>query len=63
MNALQSKRQTFLKEAGSHFENAYLHAEAGDVDNSAVYILKALDQERRAKSVGPQVLHLIKSSN
>ena len=58
---LQVKKQAFLKEAGYFFENASVHADEGDLQTSACLILKALDQERRASVVGPQVLHLIKT--
>ena len=61
MNAIQVKRQQFLNEAVSCFENASFHADEGDIQTSAGLILKALDQERRANGVGPQVLHLIKT--
>ncbi len=63
MNAFQLRRQAFLREAGGFFENASEHADQGDLQTSASLILKALDQERRAKGVGPQVLQLIKTSN
>ena len=61
MNAIQVKRQKFLNEAVSFFKNASVHADEGDIQRSAGLILKALDQERRAVRVGPQVLHLIKT--
>ncbi len=61
MNAIQVKRQKFLNEAVSCFKNASVHADEGDIQTSAGLILKALDQERRASGVGPQVLHLIKT--
>ena len=61
MNAIQVKRQKFLNEAINFFENASVHADEGDIQRSAGLILKALDQERRAVGVGPQVLHLIKT--
>ena len=35
-------------------------AEEGQIDQSAGLILRALDQERRAGDVGPQVMQLIK---
>ena len=63
MNTLQVERQVYLKEAGQFFETAYLHAQEGDFQTSASLILKALDQERRARGVGPQVLHLIKTGS
>ena len=43
------------------FKNASMHAYEGNLQTSAGLILKALDQERRAGGVGPQVLHLIKT--
>ena len=61
MNAVQVKKQAFLKEAGYFFKNASVHAHEGDLQSSAGLILKALDKERRARGVGPQVLHLIKN--
>ena len=62
MNVVQVKKKAFLKEAGYFFQNASVHADEGDLQTSAGLILKALDQERRAAVVGPQVLHLIKTS-
>ncbi len=61
MNAVQIKKQAFLKEAGCFFQNASEHAKEGDLQTCAGWILKALDKERRAGGVGPQVLHLIKT--
>ena len=63
MKAIQVQKQEYLKEAGSFFEDASVHADEGDLQTSACLILKALDQERRAGGVGPQVLHLIKTKN
>ena len=60
MNKLNNKRNAYLKAAVNFFEIASKHAEAGDIHSAAVLIIKALDQERRASSVGPQVLQLIK---
>ena len=60
MNASQIKRQSYMKAALDFFDSASSHAQAGDIQTSANLILKALDQERRAISVGPQVLQLIK---
>ena len=53
-------RQQLLDQAGSLFEQASRQAEQGDVAASARLILEALDCERRAGGVGPQVLQLIK---
>ena len=61
MNAIQVEKQAFLKEAGYFFKNASVHADEGDLQSCAGLILKALDKERRASGVGPQVLHIIKT--
>ena len=61
MNAVQVKKQAFLKEAGYFFKNASVHAHEGNLQICAGLILKALDKERRASIVGPEVLHLIKN--
>ena len=42
------------------FMEARTQADEGNIAGSAQTILKALDQERRAGSVGPQVMQLIK---
>ncbi len=60
MNSVQIKKQAFLKQASYFFRNASEHADEGDLQTCAGLILKALDKERRAGGVGPQVLHLIK---
>ena len=61
MNAIQVEKQAFLKEAGYFFKNASIRADEGNLQSCAGLILKALDKERRASGVGPQVLHLIKT--
>jgi len=61
MNSVQVKKKAFLKEAGYFFKNASEYADEGDLQSSADLILKALDKERRARGLGPQVLHLIKN--
>ena len=61
MNALLVKKQAFLKEAVYFFKNASEYADEGDLQSCAGLILKALEKERRACGVGPQVLHLIKT--
>ena len=61
MNEIQVKKQTFLKQAGYFFQNASEHADKGNLQSCAGLILKALDKERMASGVGPQVLHLIKN--
>ena len=60
MNAPPSKRETYLKSAVNYFDSACAQAESGDIQAAGTLILKALDQERRAGAVGPQVLQLIK---
>ena len=49
-----------MNAAITFFDSACLQAEAGDLQAAGALILKALDQERRASGVGPQVLQLIK---
>ena len=61
MNAIQVKKQAFLKEACYFFKNASEYADDGDLQSCAVLILKALEKERMARGVGPQVLHVIKT--
>ena len=61
MDAIQVKKEAFLKEAGYFFKNASVQADEGDVQSCAGFILKGLDKERRAVDVLPQVLHLIKT--
>lgn len=56
----QMPRQQLLDQAGRLFDEASSAAEAGNVADAAQLILKALDCERRAGGVGPQVLQLIK---
>ena len=54
------QRETFLRAASKFFEQARQVAEDGEISKAGSLILKALDQERRAGSAGPQVLQLIK---
>ena len=63
MNNLQSKREVFLRAAHNLFDFSSAQAEAGDIQAAGISILKALDQERRAGGLGPQVLQLIKPRN
>ena len=53
-------REQLLARARQWFEQARVQADEGNIAGSAQTILKALDQERRAGSVGPQVMQLIK---
>ena len=61
MKSLQIQKQAFLKEASCFFKNASFHADEGDLQSCAGLILKGLYKERKAKGVGPQLLHLIKT--
>ena len=56
MNTVQVKKQACF-----FFKNASVYAEEGNLQLCDGLILKALDKERRAGGVGPQVLHLIKT--
>ena len=60
INSLHQKREVYLQAAVTFFDSACAQAESGDLDRAGSFILKALDQERRAGVVGPQVLQLIK---
>lgn len=53
-------RQQLQAEAAQLFDQASAAADAGNVADAAQLILRALDCERRAGGVGPQVLQLIK---
>lgn len=55
-----ARREDLLKEAGSYADAAEAAAASGDIEAAARLILRSLDCERRAGSVGPQVLQLIK---
>jgi hypothetical protein len=59
--ALQTdRRTTLLSQARRHEVDAESAAANGDVVSAARNILLALDCERRAGALGPQVLQLIK---
>ncbi len=59
-SGLAEHRQNWLDQATRLAAQAAEAAREGDVDQSARLILEALDCERRAGGVGPQVLQLIK---
>lgn len=63
INTASNKREVYLSEANNLFASACEQAEAGDLNSAGSLILKALDQERRAGGLGPQVLQLIKPRN
>jgi len=54
------QRAAHSQAAQNFFDQARLVAEDGQFSEAGSLILKALDQERRAQSSGPQVLQLIK---
>lgn len=56
----EGDRDSLLAQATRLQERARLSAQAGDIAGSAQFILQALDHERRAGGLGPQVLQLIK---
>lgn len=53
-------RGALVQQAKTLLEQARISAESGDVAASAQAILQALNCERRAGGLGPQVLQLIK---
>lgn len=56
----EPQRSDLQRQAEVHARAAEAAALAGDIETAAREILKGLDCERRAGSVGPQVLQLIK---
>jgi hypothetical protein len=54
------RRADLIRQAAAHEAVAEAAAGSGDLAESARRILLALDCERRAGSLGPQVLQLIK---
>ncbi len=60
MHSAPNQKQEHLAKADVFFQRAQTAAEAGDYVASGSLILKGLEQERRAGTVGPQVLQLIK---
>ena len=58
--SVEPDREQLLIRAREWFNQARAQASEGNTAGSAQLILKALNQERRAGSVGPQVVQLIK---
>jgi hypothetical protein len=56
----EHQRSDLLRRVAVHEAAAEAAAHEGDIETAARQILLALDCERRAGSVGPQVLQLIK---
>lgn len=59
-HAGHEQRQRLLTRAEALHSQARQRADEGDIEASARLILQALDCERRAGGLGPQVLQLIK---
>jgi hypothetical protein len=59
-NGGSDQRQSLLAQAERLNQQARHSAEQGEIEASARLILEALDCERRAGGLGPQVLQLIK---
>ena len=54
------QKKNLIGQASAHEAAAEAAAVQGDIEAAARLILRALDCERRAGSLGPQVLQLIK---
>ena len=59
-NSVDQERDQLKAEAQRFYEAAKAQAEAGEVTEAGLLILKGLNCERRAKARGPQVLGLIR---
>ena len=59
-SSVDQERDQLKAEAQQFYEAAKVKAEAGEVTEAGLLILKGLNCERRAKARGPQVLGLIR---
>ena len=59
-SSVDQERDQLKAEAQQFYEAAKAKAEAGEVSEAGLFILKGLNCERRAKARGPQVLGLIR---
>ena len=59
-SSVDQERDQLKAEAQQFYEAAKAKAEAGQVTEAGLLILKGLNCERRAKARGPQVLGLIR---
>ena len=59
-SSVDEERDQLRAEAQQFYEAAKAKAEAGEVTEAGLLILKGLNCERRAKARGPQVLGLIR---
>jgi hypothetical protein len=60
MSQGSEQRSQFLRDAAKHESHAEAAALRGDLVEAAQAVLKSLDCERRAGSIGPQILQVIK---
>ena len=58
--SIDQERDQLKLRAQGFYDAAKVKAEAGEVSEAGLLILKGLDCERRAKAKGPQVLGLIR---
>ena len=59
-SSVDQERDQLKAEAQRFYEAAKVKAQAGEVTEAGLLILKGLNCERRAKARGPQVLGLIR---
>ena len=60
VGSIDRERNQLRQKAEQFYEAAKVKAEAGEVSEAGLLILKGLDCERRARAKGPQVLGLIR---
>ena len=60
VGSIDRERNQLRQEAEQFYAAAKVKAEAGEVSEAGLLILKGLDCERRARTKGPQVLGLIR---
>ena len=60
IGSIDRERNQLRQEAEQFYAAAKVKAEAGEVSEAGLLILKGLDCERRARTKGPQVLGLIR---
>ena len=58
--SIDQERDQLKQQAQGFYKEAKMKAEAGEVSEAGLLILKGLNCERRAKAKGPQVLGLIR---
>ena len=60
VGSIDRERNQLRQQAEQFYAAAKVKAEAGEVSEAGLLILKGLDCERRARAKGPQVLGLIR---